>query len=199
MFARTQTVTTNPLSRTSTLTAVLSLLLLSLGSRAVLAQEEFVDRTNGIKAVYVLNFGKYVTASPANSSVNSGDYIVGIVGPSSMTGSLENVARKKTINSRKMKIISVTTAAEALGCNLLYVPHGQNNQFFPAIAAQVRGKPILLVGDEPGFAQQGGMINFYRLNNNIKFEINLGQAQTSGLIISSKLLKIGRPIPARPE
>jgi hypothetical protein len=38
------------------------------------------------------------------------------------------------------------------------------------------------------------MINFFKQENTIRFEINAVAAQTAGLKISSKLLQIGKPV-----
>jgi len=50
----------------------------------------------------------------------------------------------------------------------------------------------LTVGEVPGFAEQGGIINFVRKEDHLSFEINIGAAGQNGLKISSKLLALGK-------
>ena len=52
--------------------------------------------------------------------------------------------------------------------------------------------PLLLVGEEPGFAEQGGTINFFLDENKIRFEINIETAKQDQLKISSKLLSLAK-------
>ncbi len=57
------------------------------------------------------------------------------------------------------------------------------------IVDRFRGRPVLTVGETPGFAQQGGMITFTTIENKLRFRVNLPQAQEASLQISSKLLR----------
>jgi hypothetical protein len=43
-----------------------------------------------------------------------------------------------------------------------------------------------------GFSGYGGIINFFMVENSIRFEINVAAAQQAGLIISSNLLTLAK-------
>ena len=49
---------------------------------------------------------------------------------------------------------------------------------------------VLTVSDVKGFSSEGGMIEFVRLNNRIKFEINVTQSTKSGIKYRSQLLEV---------
>jgi hypothetical protein len=53
------------------------------------------------------------------------------------------------------------------------------------------GQPILLVGESPGFAERGGIINFYQSGNNVRFELNPDRGIESRLSLNAKLLSLG--------
>ena len=57
------------------------------------------------------------------------------------------------------------------------------------LAAQKGG--ILTVSDIDRFAERGGIINFYKENNKVRFKINLNAAERAGTKISSQLLRLG--------
>jgi hypothetical protein len=61
---------------------------------------------------------------------------------------------------------------------------------------RLKGQSVLTVSDLEQFSQagSGGMISFFRQQNNVKFEINLDNAEKAGLKISSKLLQVARVI-----
>jgi hypothetical protein len=50
--------------------------------------------------------------------------------------------------------------------------------------------PILTVGEDEPFAQNGGIIRFVLKNGNVRLAIDLNAAQKAGLTISSKLLAV---------
>ncbi|SLM28187.1 hypothetical protein MTBBW1_1270037 [Desulfamplus magnetovallimortis] len=67
-----------------------------------------------------------------------------------------------------------------------------------ALLDMIAGHPILTVGDFPGFAEQGGILNFYpKPNNRIGFEINVDAKNRSGIKISSHLLRLARIVSDR--
>jgi hypothetical protein len=58
------------------------------------------------------------------------------------------------------------------------------------ILDQLRGKPILTISEIPGFIEQGGIIEFKKRTDTVRFGINPAAARDAGLKISSKLLKL---------
>jgi hypothetical protein len=58
------------------------------------------------------------------------------------------------------------------------------------------GAPILTVGDAADFIGRGGMIRFAEVANRIRFEINPGAAERSGLRVSSRLLRLAEIVDA---
>jgi hypothetical protein len=62
------------------------------------------------------------------------------------------------------------------------------------LAERVADRPILVVGESPGFAAEGGMINFVLEGTKLRFEVNPSAATRAGLSISSRLLKLARVV-----
>jgi hypothetical protein len=58
------------------------------------------------------------------------------------------------------------------------------------LIAQTCGRPILTLGDSPGFVQAGGMIGFVVHENNVRLAVNLHAAHRAGFSISAKLLEV---------
>ena len=57
---------------------------------------------------------------------------------------------------------------------------------------RLKGARILTVGEFGGFAELGGVINFISERNKVRFEINTDAARSTGLTISSELLKLAK-------
>jgi YfiR/HmsC-like len=60
------------------------------------------------------------------------------------------------------------------------------------ILATVKRTSTLTVGETPGFAQAGGMINFSIQENKVKLELNLEATTRAGLKVNSKLIAVSR-------
>ena len=58
------------------------------------------------------------------------------------------------------------------------------------ITEKLRNRSVLTVGDSPPFINDGGMINFNIMQDNIRFEINAAAAKQADLKISSMLLRL---------
>ena len=59
----------------------------------------------------------------------------------------------------------------------------------------LKGVPVLTIGETPGFAKNGGIINLILEDNKVRFEVNVQAAKDADLNISSRLLALARIIP----
>ena len=63
-----------------------------------------------------------------------------------------------------------------------------------AAIAKFGHQPVLLAGETPGFAEQGGTVNFYVSGETVRFEINVATARRQNLNIDAKLLSLAHLI-----
>jgi hypothetical protein len=59
----------------------------------------------------------------------------------------------------------------------------------------LKGLPVLTIGETPGFARRGCIINLIVEDNKVRFEVNLDAAKQADLNVSSRLLALARIIP----
>ena len=62
------------------------------------------------------------------------------------------------------------------------------------LLTRVRTAPVLTVGDDTDFLEQGGIINLRTVDGRVRFEINLAQARHVGLSIDSQLLRLAQRV-----
>ncbi len=55
-------------------------------------------------------------------------------------------------------------------------------------------RPVLTVGDTPGFCAKGGIINFHTARGRLRFEISLDNARRAGLSIHPQLLQLATTV-----
>jgi hypothetical protein len=142
-----------------------------------------------LKAAFLLNFAKFVEWPPAAFAGATSPMVLGILGENPFGDILERTIRDKTINSRPLVVKEFHSSAEATNCHILFIGASEKARL-PELLAGLRRASVLTVGETDRFTETGGMINFVRQGNKIRFQINEVAAKSVGLKISSKLLSL---------
>lgn len=97
---------------------------------------------------------------------------------------------KRMFQNRKLRILHYTGEQKVGKVQILIVTVSEKRGIKERLD-RLMGRPILTIGDFPGFAKKGGIINFYpKPSNRIGFEVNMDAKQRSGIKISSHLLRL---------
>ena len=142
-----------------------------------------------LKAAFLLNFAKFVEWPPAAFAQPTSPIVLGILGENPFGDALERTIQDKTINNRPLVIKPFRSAADATNCHLLFISASEKARL-PEILAGLGKACALTVSETDRFTESGGMINFIRQGNKIRFQINEVAAKGAGLKISSKLLSL---------
>jgi hypothetical protein len=176
-------------------------LLLSVGLTPAPAQVDDgyleVNREYAIKAAYLYNFGRYVEWPPESFGGNDSPFVIGVLGKDPFGAILDEIAATKKVEGRRVIVRRFATMAEYKPCHILFVAASVAPDQKAAALKKAHGSVVLLVGEEAGFARQGGTVNFFIEQNKVRFEINLDAAKREQLRISSKLLSLARIVGAR--
>ena len=170
------------LSLIKSLVLVVIFLLHTTGARAQ-------DETNyAIQANIIYHFTKYIDWP---EDKKSGDFIIGVIGSSSMYDELKKNIADKTVGNQKIAIKSFTSSASSFDCHILFIgDEGSRN--IKKIAAKTLGTSTLLVSESEGLAQKGSCINFVVVSDHLKLEINKSNIEQRNLEVASELLKLGK-------
>jgi len=167
-------------------------------SWTVAQADDSVSKEYQIKAAYLYNFAKFVEW-PAQSFTNArSPLVIGILGKAPIGQELQAIARDHNINGRNIVIKAVADAAEAGQVQLLFFGNDANSRVVEMLAA-LKGGAVLTVGESDKFIAAGGLINFVREADKVRFEINAAAAEHAGLKISAQLLKLAKPVHTPPD
>ena len=152
-----------------------------------------------VKAAMLYNFALFI-GWPENAHPGAeAPFVIGVVGVDPLGPALDLAVEGKRIRDRRVTVrrwASVETArAHLRDCQLLYVSDSEAPDV-PALLAALRDNPVVTVSSLPGFARQGGHVEFFLEAHRIRFEINPGATDRCGLRVSSKLLSLARLTPA---
>ncbi len=145
-----------------------------------------------VKAGYIYNFARFVTWPATAFTDPKSPIVIGIYGNPRSGEIIRLTIRNNTVDGRTFVIKYYNQPSQIQQCHILFVSDIPRTQVIDLLK-EVRGKPILTVGDNiTGFCHLGGMVNFTPQFSAKRFEINHEAAIKSDLIISSKLLTLAR-------
>jgi hypothetical protein len=188
---------TRTMTRLRLAIALLPVLLAAIASSAH-AQDAEASSEYLIKAGFVYNFANLVQWPSTSFSQSDSPIVIAILGEDRFGSTLDRVLEGKKIDGHPFvikRLRSVSELVKSVGnpkeCQILYVSSSATPHLGEAIQA-VRGLPVLTIGEMPGFAKSGGMINLVLENNRVRFEVNVQAAKDADLNISSRLLALAR-------
>jgi len=164
-----------------------------LAALALSAHASHAVGVNETKSVMLWNIAKFVQWPEASLSGSKGQIVFTILGEDELAAELANLLSSKTINGKPVFVRFARRAQDARGSQILYVAASET-QRMDAVLMEVAGSPVLTVADTPAFTARGGMVGFAEDTGKVRFEINLGHAERSGLRISAKLLALARVV-----
>jgi YfiR/HmsC-like len=179
--------------------ALAALLLLLPGAQSGAGTEHPPERyiEEEVKAAFLFHFVRFVEWPQEFAPGPDSTIVLGVLGDDPMADVLERTIAGKRIDGRALTLRRFAGPAAVRPCHVLFLPTGRAPDL-PRVLQELHGAPVLIVGDSPGFARAGGVINFFLEDDRVRFEINLAAAARAGLRISSKLLTLARVVDRGP-
>ncbi|HWA00216.1 MAG TPA: YfiR family protein [Caulobacterales bacterium] len=159
-------------------------MLMAARATPAAAEQDIRLAEQDIKAALLYNFLLYTEWPPPQQS----HVIVCAYGRDPFVARLAPMAGR-TVNERPIEVRSVSAAADVNGCTLLFI-NASERTHWPELRAQLDRASVLTVSDFEGFAANGGMIEFARINNRIAVRINAPAVAAANLVIGDRLLRL---------
>jgi hypothetical protein len=150
-----------------------------------------------VKAAFIVNIARAMDWPDGTFVDDKSPIALCLMGDHPFGDNLTRIAKKTQIRGRQINIYYVSDPARVSGCHILFVA-GSEDKRLDKILQSTSGRPILTVGDTPGFGDRGLLVNFYRAGDNIRFEINVRTLDRSGLTASSNVINNARVLGKRP-
>lgn len=147
-----------------------------------------------IKAAFLYNFAKFVEWPTDAFPDPHMAIVVGIVGEDQFSEVLSQTVAGKTVNGRELVIRRGKAGENLRNCHLVFISSSEGRHL-PQILDSLKGSSVVTVGETERFARLGGVINFFVVGKNVRFEVNVDAAARARLKISSKLLALARIVP----
>jgi hypothetical protein len=141
-----------------------------------------------VKAVFLFNFSRFVEWPTTAFASPNAPFVVGVFGHDPFGADLDEVVKGESVNGRPLVVKRVQTAAEAVGCQILFI-HQSEDQRLDEVLSALDHRSTLTVSDLPGAAQRGVMIRLVTESGRVRLRINVESARAAELTISSNLLR----------
>jgi hypothetical protein len=104
-----------------------------------------------------------------------------------------DVLQGRLANARVIELHRRPRGQSLKDCQVVFLADPLNTDGLRALD-ELRGLPVLTVGDSPGAAQLGVALNMVETSGRMGFEVNLFSARAGRIKISSKLLQLAREV-----
>jgi hypothetical protein len=173
----------NP-SRVFVISAIVAVLL--IGGSDDGRGQAVVSREAEFKAGIVAILSKHVTWPPEAAPAARAPLKIGVLGEDPFQqGGVNHLDRK--LAGQNVQILRFATPNEYQTCHILVVSRSADWQ---AALAKTQGQHVLVIGETPGQAEQGAVINLVVVQNKIRLEINPDAAKAAGLTIAPGVYRI---------
>jgi len=162
------------------------MLLIIMPNIPAQAQRIRVNPDTRMKAVFLINFTKYISWTTLDTVKN---FTIGVYGLDDILLPLKQMSKERASEGQKIEVKRVSKVEEIEACDILFVPVDQTEAFHK-LRPEIPPQNILLVGESLGFATSDGAINFIKRDGKIKLEINRKALHAANLKASSHLLKL---------
>ncbi|HYE32566.1 MAG TPA: YfiR family protein [Methylomirabilota bacterium] len=143
-----------------------------------------------VKSAFLYNFAKFVTWPTNTFKDTTAPLVIGVLGENPFGKQLETTVQGRIIEGRSIDIRYFDTLRRYDGSAHILFLAGPERRDAAEMIRQLRGRPVLTVGESEGFLEAGGAVNFHLERNRVRFDVNTQATDAAGLKLSSKLLSV---------
>lgn len=181
---------------------LLACLIAGGGGRRMVAQEYvqqdvlLTERECKLKYAYLYSFSLLMTWPKDAFDATDSPFVIGVLGNKPYLELLDKLAETRKTQERRILIRRFKSPDDYKACHILYVTDAVSREDRKAILARTQSDPVLIVGEAEGFEKAGGTMNFYFAGANVRFFLNLDEADRRGLAANARLSKVATVVRA---
>ena len=149
-----------------------------------------------LKAVYLLHIIRYSTWPKDTFKNDKAPIVLQVVGKDPFGSVLEKTFEGKKVGGRKIEVHRSRGIPTKIDAHLVFCS-GLSKKGRDQLIGLCTRKPVLLIGESKGFAEDGACVNFFLEKRKVRFEINTGAAKQAGIELSPQLLRLAKIVKTR--
>ncbi|MBL0129351.1 MAG: YfiR family protein [Flavobacteriales bacterium] len=149
------------------------------------------DTTSILQANYLYNIAKLVEwRDPA---MRQGNFIIGVIGGTNLYQELIKQYSTRTIGKQPIEVRKLPRSVEVERCHILFVGKGEL-ALLPEIYKRMKDKPTMVITEYQGALDDGAVVNFVKVDNLLKYEMNMANAKDHGLVVGLTLKNLAHRV-----
>jgi hypothetical protein len=149
------------------------------------------DTTSILQANYLYNIAKLVEWR--DTDMRSGNFIIGVIGGPNLYQELIKQYSTRTIGKQPIEVRKLPRSADVERCHILFVASTELS-ILPAIYKGMKDQPTMVVTEYGGALEDGAVVNFVKVDNLLKYELNISNATKQGLVVGSTLKNLAHRV-----
>jgi hypothetical protein len=148
-----------------------------------------------VKADVVERLTRFVAWPPLRLGEGEAPFVACVWGEDPMGPRLDAMVGSRSFKGHPLEVRRAPVD-ELAHCHLLWIA-AADLPSVASIVSRTRGRPVLTVGDTPGFAELGVIVTLRMEAGRVRFQIDRAAAEAAGLSVSAQLLRLADPVGAR--
>lgn len=149
------------------------------------------DTTAILQANYLYNIAKLVEWK--DPAMRNGNFIIGVIGSANLYQELIKQYSTRTIGKQPIEVRKLPRTTEMERCHILFV--GRSDlALLPEIYKNLAKSPTLVVTEYDGALEDGAVVNFLKVNNLLKYELSLANANKHGVVVGLTLRNLAHRV-----
>ncbi len=149
------------------------------------------DTTAILQANYLYNIAKLVEWK--DPAMRNGNFVIGVIGNANLYQELIKQYSTRTIGKQPIEVRKLPRSAEIEKCHLLFVGRSDLS-LLPDIYKRMEKHPTMVVTEYAGALEDGAVVNFVKVDNLLKYEMSMGNAQKHGLVMGLTLKNLAHRV-----
>lgn len=142
-----------------------------------------------IKAALIARIIDYCNWPPTSTAANPDiPFTIGAFEKNELVSFLMKRLETRKIRGKKAEIVFISEDEEIKKCHLLYIPKTTKKRLQEILTA-VGSEPILTIADSKDYGEKGVMVNMFKKDRKIRFNVNLAAARKNNVTLSARFLK----------
>ncbi len=146
-----------------------------------------------VEAAYLFNFARYVDWPGSAFDGATAPLRICVLGDDEFVTVARTSVGDRKVAERPVTVEGRSSVSASRSCHILFIA-ASSRDVESEVISDLGSKSVFTVSDSEGFAEQGGVANFVRVGNKIRFEINRDAANKAGLKVSSRLLRLANVV-----
>lgn len=144
-----------------------------------------------IKLAFIDHFVQFIEWPEDASFKGKEHFVFGIYKENPFGQRLKELISNTTYKNKKV-VFNLISKPEEIGQQDILFVSQEHYLEIHEIVEQSNNKPILTIGESKGAGNEGIMINFYKVDDQVRFEINESNLIQHNFKVSSRLLKLAK-------